>query len=380
MSSKKENQQSEVEDICKSAFNQIESGAIPDALKLLNQSLSINPLHLRSLWYRAVCWLRSGNLDAALSDLYVLLREDPRNLEARNQIRFIHRKLVGSWHIDMMNDSERNNAYQKAIEKAVNSDSIVFEIGAGSGLLSMMAARAGAKHVYTCEKSMPIRNAAREIIKKNGLSDKITVIDKWSTSVSIPEDIPEKVDIIIGEIFGPGLLEEQALHFFYDAKKRLAKPDTRIIPIKATMYGALIESEEIARRGVVGKVSDFDLALFNGLLDDMALQIQLPKFEYKFLSEPFEIKKINFGEEDMQVSESQVSLPITCSGICHGVAQWFVLETDEFTSLDTSPFKPRTHWDQQIQIFERSFAVALNDNINFALRQFSDRFSLRVIK
>lgn len=369
----------ENEELCQAAFVLLEKGSNAEALKSLNQVLSLNPVHQRSLWYRAVCFLRLGNMDAALNDLYILLREDPRNLEARNQIRFIHRKLVGSWHIDMMNDTERNLAYQKAIEKAVTKDTTVFEIGTGSGLLSMMAARAGAKHVYTCEKSMPIRKAAQEIIRKNGFAEKITVIDKWSTSVSIPQDIPEKVDLVIGEIFGPGLLEEQALHFFFDAKQRLMKPGAKIIPSKATMYATLIQSEEISKRGTVGKVCGLDLSLFNGLLDDPALQIPLSQFPHKFLSEPLKLKEIEFGVDDIQVSENKVSIKINESGMCHAVAQWFVLETDEQTILDTSSAKPRTHWDQQIQIFEKPFSVTQGSEVDFLLRQFTDRFSLRAV-
>ena len=51
----------------------------------------------------------------------------------------------------MINDDERNAAYERALARAVTPDSVVFEIGTGSGLVAMMAARAGARLVVTCE-------------------------------------------------------------------------------------------------------------------------------------------------------------------------------------------------------------------------------------
>lgn len=369
---------SEIDERSSAALSCLEHGKNSEALTLLNSILTPHPTHGLSLWNRSIVLLRMGNMDAALSDLYLLLREQPKNLEVRNQIRFIHRKLIGNWHFDMMNDDVRNAAYLHAIERAVTPDSIVFEIGTGSGLLSLMAARAGAKHVYTCEKEMSIRNAARKIISKNGFADKITVLDKWSTAVKIPTDIPEKVDIIMGEVFGPGLLEEQGIHFLNDAKIHLLKPGGKILPERATMSAALFEGEDIAKRAVVGTVCGFDLSLFNGLHDDPAIQISLAQHTHRFLSAPFQLRTVEFGVEDLQPPEAQIVIRAEHSGMCHGVAQWFRLETDATHFIDTSPTQPRTHWDQQLQIFEKPFRVEKGQEITFLLRQFSDRFSLHL--
>lgn len=345
-------------------------------LNHLTQALAKDPSDTRALWQRAVALLQRGNLDAALIDLYNLLRLEPRNLEARNQIRFIHQKLVPNWHFDMLNDSVRNDAYERAINHSVKQGITVFEIGTGSGLLSMLAARAGARHVWTCEKSMPIRRAAELIIRQNGFADKITILDAWSTSVSIPQHIPEKVDLIIGEIFGAGLLEEQAIHFFNDARSRLLKPGGKILPARATMFGALIDGKDISQRAIVGEVCGFDLRLFNGLHDDPALQINLAHHPHTFLSEPFILKSIDFNSSPPKEGEETLTVTIKNSGTCTGVAQWFRLEFDGGIAFDTAPTSPRTHWDQHIQVFEKQFEVISGREMKFLVRQFSDRFSL----
>ena len=80
-------------------------------------------------------------------------------------------------HEEMLKDTVRTRTYQRAIMDNPEDfkDKIVLDIGAGTGILSMFAARAGAKHVYAIEFA-EIAIFAREIIKKNGLEDKITVI------------------------------------------------------------------------------------------------------------------------------------------------------------------------------------------------------------
>jgi protein arginine N-methyltransferase 1 len=80
-------------------------------------------------------------------------------------------------HEEMLKDKERTLAYKRAIER--NPDTfkgkIVMDIGAGTGILSIFAARAGAKHVYAIENA-EIAYFAKEIIRKNNLSDTITVL------------------------------------------------------------------------------------------------------------------------------------------------------------------------------------------------------------
>ena len=77
----------------------------------------------------------------------------------------------------MLRDTVRTRTYQQAIEGNPDAfkDKIVIDIGCGTGILSIFAARAGAKHVYAIDAA-DIAYYAREIVRKNGYSDKITVI------------------------------------------------------------------------------------------------------------------------------------------------------------------------------------------------------------
>jgi len=113
----------------------------------------------------------------------------------------------------------------------------VLDIGAGTGILSMFAARAGAKHVYAIEFA-EIALFAKEIIKKNGLEDKITVIKGKMEEIELP--VP-KVDIIISEWMGYFLLYESMLDSVLWARDKYLVKGGKMLPDRAQVFIAALE-------------------------------------------------------------------------------------------------------------------------------------------
>ncbi len=111
------------------------------------------------------------------------------------------------------------------------------DIGCGTGILSIFAARAGAKHVYAIENA-EIALYAVEIIKRNGLQDKITVIKGKMEEVTLP--VPQ-VDIIISEWMGYFLLYESMLDSVLWARDKYLVKGGKMLPDKVHMYIAAIE-------------------------------------------------------------------------------------------------------------------------------------------
>jgi predicted RNA methylase len=98
----------------------------------------------------------------------------------------------------MLNDKVRCETYKDAIIASVKGK-IVLDVGAGTGFLSVIAAKAGASHVYAVEYS-EMADYAKQFINDNGCTANITLIKRRMEDVS-PLDVP-KVDVIISEWMG----------------------------------------------------------------------------------------------------------------------------------------------------------------------------------
>ncbi|RUP44853.1 hypothetical protein BC936DRAFT_148935 [Jimgerdemannia flammicorona] len=109
----------------------------------------------------------------------------------------------------MLKDEVRTLSYRASIyqNRHLFKDKIVLDVGCGTGILSMFAAKAGAQHVYGIDMSNIIVQA-RQIVTDNGLADKVTLIQGKMEEVALPV---EKVDIIISEWMGYFLLYESML-------------------------------------------------------------------------------------------------------------------------------------------------------------------------
>ena len=258
----------------------------------------------------------------------------------------------------MLADQARNDAFQQAIEKAVTPESIVLDIGTGSGLLAMMAARAGAKHVYACEMNKDLAEVAKKVVATNGYADRVTIFHKKSTDLNVGEELPEKADILVSEILDAGLLGEEVLPTFRHAREHLLTPGAKIIPHSAQIYGTLIESAYQKRLNPIRTISGFDLSPFNiftGTQD--YVRVDLKSLPHRVLSETFPIHTISFVDLPRDRSgQNSLRIPIEAkiieSGSIHGLAFWFDLWVDEDIKLSTAMNGEMIHWGQALHMFE----------------------------
>uniref|UniRef100_A0AAX7SIB8 Protein arginine N-methyltransferase n=1 Tax=Astatotilapia calliptera TaxID=8154 RepID=A0AAX7SIB8_ASTCA len=162
-----------------------------------------------------------------------------------------HQEIARSSYADMLHDHDRNKKYYEGIRAAVarvkarSERVIVLDIGTGTGLLSMMAITAGADFCYAVEVFKPMAEAAQCIVEKNGFSDKIKIINKHSTDVTVgPDgDMQVKANVLITELFDTELIGEGALPSYEHAHQNLMQERCEAIPHRATVYAQLVESE-----------------------------------------------------------------------------------------------------------------------------------------
>jgi len=170
-----------------------------------------------------------------------------------------------SIHESMLKDFVRTESYRDFIltNPEIFKDKVVLDVGCGTSILSLFAAKAGAKKVLTLSiffflslllADFPLSDSqvigvdashvaekAREIVKLNGYEDVITIVKGKMEEVVLPVD---KVDIIISEWMGYFLLYESMLDSVLYARDKYLAPGGRVFPLQSRMFLSTAEDSE----------------------------------------------------------------------------------------------------------------------------------------
>ena len=236
------------------------------------------------------------------------------------------------------------------------------DIGAGTGILSIFAAKAGAKHVYAIEYA-EIAIFAKEIIKQNGLEDKITVIKGKMEEIELPVD---KVDIIISEWMGYFLLYESMLDSVLYARDKYLRKGGKMLPDRAELYIAALEDSVYKQQkksfwnDVYGvNMSCLTPTVMREPLVDQVDSNMIMSSECKILS----LDLVNCKKEDVEFT-AKYELKMLYNDRVHGLIAWFDTPFSNLTRpvmLSTSPYKKYTHWKQTVFYMEQDIDVRQDD-------------------
>lgn len=296
---------------------------------------------------------------------------DPENRIAQFALQKIKASSVPFWHFDMLADEDRNNAYQEAIERALNKHpkARVLDIGTGSGLLAMMAARAGASEVLACEMNAGLAGVAGEIVERNGYKDLIKVVNRKSSDLRPGLDYEGKYDIVVSEILDVAGIGEGVLPSLRHAYQSLLKPGATTVPSGMTMYASLISLPAFFKVNPIKEISGFDLSPFNAFKSpDEYLPVRLNNLDHQFLSEPvafysFDLSDIPEERDASNPHTAEVDFTVTQEGKAHAVAFWFELHLDEALTLSSGLGGKLKHWGQAVCFMGDELAVASGDTI-----------------
>jgi methylase of polypeptide subunit release factors len=346
-------------------------GRMEEAVVSFSKAVDAEPENGDNRFNLAAAYRALGRLEEAIEEIDVCLQLQPGNREAQLLQTKLRTAMLPVWHVPMVNDAPRNDAYEAAIKASVRPGDLVLEIGTGSGLLAMMAARAGAM-VVTCEATPWIARAARQVIAANGLADRITVINALSSDVRIgPGGLPRPADVLLSEIVASDFLSERILPAVNDAKARLLAPGARIIPERGGVYCALAGGESLEKHTFVGKVNGFDLNAFNALyprcvrfdartVQPVPLSAQATPFTFDFTTKASAVP-----------AALSFALTATAAGRCCALAQWVWLDFGSGIVFENSPFvdAPASGWQPGFYLPTAPFDLAAGDVVNIEAMQ-----------
>ena len=282
----------------------------------------------------------------------------------------------------MLKDSVRTLTYQAAIEGNPEDfkDKVVLDIGCGTGILSIFAARAGAKHVYAVDNA-EIALFAREIVKKNGLEDKITVYKGKMEEIEFPFG-EGGVDIIISEWMGYYLLYESMLDCVLWARDKYLNKDTgKMLPDRAQLYVAAIEDSEYKneKKTFWENVYGVDMSVMSGGIFTDPMVDTVPSSAV--MSDScciLDIDLVNMKQGEVNFS-NYYRLNILYTDKIHALVSWFDTSFSHLkrpTVLTTSPMKKYTHWKQSVFYMDKPISVRKGDTLygSIATRQDKENF------
>lgn len=332
------------------------AGELDRAVADYTAALAKNPFDDGALKKATTCQLHLDKGQDAIALCRSVLRANPDSLTAKLGAEWVLSQMVPLWHVPMMNEDERNQPYHDALKAAVTPDSLVFEIGTGSGLLAMMAARLGAKSVVTCEAVSLVADTAKKIVERNDLQDRIRVLAKPSYQVQVGADLPRQADVLVHEIFSSELLGEHVLPALEDARERLLKPGGKILPGVASIMVALVGGDELGRELHVGSSFGFDLTPFNAI-HPKKRPIHREDLPRVLLSAEVEAFRFDFGKDSAFPAEKKVlEMPVTQAGLCWGVIQWIRFEFGDGIFFENHPShrRPVASWQHTIYRFDEA--------------------------
>jgi type II protein arginine methyltransferase len=277
----------------------------------------------------------SGDDLAAIHCYRRALEIDPGYVDARENLNLVCGKAAPAWHFPMVADDERNAAYDAALRRAAPGKRVL-DIGAGSGLLAMMAARAGAAEVTTCEVVEPIARVAAGIIEANGYAGRITLHAKHSERLEIGKDMAQRAELLVTETFASGVLSEAVLPTIEHARRHLLTESAAVIPRQAAARGYLVGGPAVEAQLFASRSTGFDLSGFDVLAPGKA-GLHLDRLPHDVLSEDFELFRFDLMQTRFPVDRRRLSVTATRPGRCIGIAQWLWLQLDEQSTYENRP-------------------------------------------
>lgn len=287
-------------------------------------------------------------------------------------------------HYDMLNDKVRTGSYREAIEGSPElfRGKTVLDLGCGTGILSMFAARSGAATVYAVEMAS-IYKQAEQIVRQNGLEGVVKVLNGKIEEMALPAP---QVDAIVSEWMGYLLLYESMFDSVIYARDRFLAPGGRLFPNVAKMFAAgyydgyyLEESERLeSYLGVdLSKLLDYS----NVVPDVRCLDAQCVLTDAAPLAR-FDLESCTKDDLDFC---AELTLRVNRQGLLNGLVVWFDVEFTHGSApvvLSTSPFAPSTHWKQSCFDLNDRIPVFAGDEVHcrFWLRRNKDNFRFIDVK
>jgi SAM-dependent methyltransferase len=290
-------------------------------------------------------------------------------------------------HVAMLDDRIRTSHFVEGVRETVRPGDVVLDIGTGTGVLAIAAARAGAKHVYAVEVTRVAR-LARENFRANGLEDRITLVEGWSTAITLPE----RADVLVSELIGHDPLSENVVNVTADALRRHLKPGARLVPRRLDLYGIPLSMRKRDRERQIFTPAavrrwrswygmDFSpmLEAAHGSQTLVTLPSGMVK-TWKRLAEPVLVASVNLRTRKKPWLERRAVVTLAEHGTVDAFAIFFEVTIGPTVRYTTNPATAdrRCHWGLPVWVLADALPLRAGDSLGVTYRYDEGGSSVRL--
>lgn len=260
---------------------------------------------------------------------------------------------------NMISGEPRMSAYADALRAAITPGCRVIDIGAGTGIFSILACRYGAGSVVAIEPDNVV-DLLPQMALDNGCRDRIVIFKGLSTDYRGPGD----ADVIISDIRGCLPLFEGHIKTIVDARQRLLAATGCLIPARDTLRVAIVHNPKDFRPIESPWLSNqfgIDLSAGHPFAANEWSKVEL--LTNDMLSEPQDLANLDYRTISDPNLVAEASLPVARSGLAHGLIIWFDAELGSGYGFSNAPGQPPQIYGQTFFPFERAVQLSTGDRV-----------------
>jgi protein arginine N-methyltransferase 1 len=259
----------------------------------------------------------------------------------------------------MIADSVRMGAFNSALERAIKPGSIVLDIGAGTGIFSLLACKYGAVRVYAVEPDSSLQ-IAKTCARQNGCEDRIRFIQDLSTAIQLPE----QVDVLVSDLRGILPLFQSHLPSIIDARKRFLRSGGIQIPGRDVVKMVPVEVPNVYTKKIAGHHPNaYGVNLEHASNYACNIRRRVGLKADCMLSEPRCWSTFDYSTIESIHHSQSMTWTVARNGICHGLAGWFDAELFDGIGYSNAPGMPETIYGQMFFPWLRPVPVKVGDRI-----------------
>lgn len=265
---------------------------------------------------------------------------------------------------DMITDRPRMEAYARALRASVRPGCVVLDIGAGTGIFSLLACQFGAGQVHAVEPNEAIE-LARTMARANGYAERIGFHQTLSTALTLPRP----ADVIVSDLRGVLPLFQQHVGAVADARRRLLAPGGVLIPRRDLLWAALVEDPKLYRPYAEPWLSNaygLDLGAGQPLVVNTWRKVNARAEQ--LLTAPQRWATLDYRSIEQPDVAGELAWTAERPGTAHGVVVWFDAELADGVGFSNAPGRPELIYGQAFFPLQEPAPLSRGDTVTLVLK------------